>query len=71
MPKKYRSASLNQEGGVFPAVDTWMTLYLTQSTEAPFDKKTLDEYYEIVGWDKLVGIPTDKKLRELGLEKFK
>jgi aldehyde:ferredoxin oxidoreductase len=34
-------------------------------------EKMLDEYYEIVGWNKLIGIPTDKKLRELGLEKLK
>jgi aldehyde:ferredoxin oxidoreductase len=29
----------------------------------------LDEYYQIVGWDRLTGRPTDEKLRELGLEK--
>jgi aldehyde:ferredoxin oxidoreductase len=34
-------------------------------------EKMLDEYYETVVWDKLTGIPTDKKLRELGLEKLK
>lgn len=32
-------------------------------------KKMLDEYYEIAGWDKLTGIPTRKKLTELGIEK--
>jgi aldehyde:ferredoxin oxidoreductase len=30
-------------------------------------EKMLDEYYEIVGWDKRTGIPTDEKLRELGI----
>ena len=29
--------------------------------------KMLDEYYELRGWDK-DGIPTDEKLKELGLE---
>jgi aldehyde:ferredoxin oxidoreductase len=29
----------------------------------------LDEYYEIVGWDKKTGIPTDSRLIELGLER--
>jgi aldehyde:ferredoxin oxidoreductase len=29
----------------------------------------LDEYYEIVGWDKKTGIPTDSRLKELGLER--
>ena len=29
----------------------------------------LDEYYQIVGWDRLTGRPTDEKLHELGLEK--
>ena len=27
----------------------------------------LDEYYEVRGWDKRTGIPTKKKLGELGL----
>lgn len=27
----------------------------------------LDEYYESMGWDKGTGIPTDEKLKELGL----
>ena len=34
-------------------------------------ERMLDEYYQIVGWDKCTGIPTDKKLQELGLEKLK
>ena len=33
-------------------------------------KKMLDEYYEIAGWDKLTGVPTRKKLAELGIEKL-
>lgn len=39
---------------------------------APANKDTynaiLDEYYEVHGWDKRAGIPTRKKLTELGLE---
>ncbi len=31
-------------------------------------KKTLDEYYELRGWDKKTGAPTREKLEELGLE---
>lgn len=33
-------------------------------------EKMLDEYYQMVGWDKSTGIPTDKKLAELGIEKL-
>jgi aldehyde:ferredoxin oxidoreductase len=32
-------------------------------------EKMLDEYYEIVGWEKTTGIPKDEKLGELGIEK--
>lgn len=32
-------------------------------------EKMLDEYYQIVGWDKVTGIPTKEKLMELGIEK--
>ena len=31
-------------------------------------EKLLDDYYETVGWDVTTGIPTVKKLKELGLE---
>jgi len=27
----------------------------------------LDDYYELRGWDKLSGLPTEKKLIEIGL----
>jgi len=30
--------------------------------------KMLDEYYELRGWDKTTGLPTEKKLNDLGLE---
>jgi aldehyde:ferredoxin oxidoreductase len=33
-------------------------------------EKMLDEYYELVGWDKETGIPSDEKLSELGIEKI-
>jgi len=33
-------------------------------------ERMLDEYYQIVGWESHTGIPADKKLRELGLEKL-
>jgi aldehyde:ferredoxin oxidoreductase len=32
-------------------------------------EKMLDEYYEIVGWDKDTGAPTDERLGELGIER--
>ncbi|MFX1380203.1 MAG: aldehyde ferredoxin oxidoreductase N-terminal domain-containing protein [Promethearchaeota archaeon] len=32
--------------------------------------KLLDDYYEERGWDKFTGIPTQEKIKELGLEKF-
>jgi aldehyde:ferredoxin oxidoreductase len=32
-------------------------------------EKMLDEYYEIVGWDVSTGVPTGKRLKELGIEK--
>ncbi len=31
-------------------------------------EKMLDEYYDLVGWDKATGIPKEEKLRELGIE---
>ncbi len=30
-------------------------------------ERMLDEYYEIVGWDKRTGIPTHARLKELGI----
>jgi len=39
-----------------------------QVVERDAFEKMLDEYYEIVGWDKTTGIPTDALLRELGIE---
>jgi aldehyde:ferredoxin oxidoreductase len=53
-------------------------LFTEASTKGPskghvVDKETfermLDEYYEIVGWDKKTGIPTDSRLKELGIER--
>ncbi len=32
-------------------------------------ERMLDEYYQIVGWDRFTGIPRDQKLKELGIEK--
>lgn len=34
-------------------------------------EKMLDEYYEVVGWDRETGVPTDEKLTELGIEDLK
>ncbi len=39
-----------------------------QVVERDAFEKMLDEYYEIVGWDKTTGIPTDARVRELGIE---
>jgi len=33
-------------------------------------EKMLDEYYQIVGWDRVTGIPTEEKLVALGIEKL-
>jgi aldehyde:ferredoxin oxidoreductase len=33
-------------------------------------EKMLDEYYQIVGWEKHTGVPTQEKLMELGIEKL-
>jgi aldehyde:ferredoxin oxidoreductase len=30
--------------------------------------RMLDEYYELRGWDRATGLPTEKKLNDLGLE---
>jgi aldehyde:ferredoxin oxidoreductase len=32
-------------------------------------EKMLEEYYQCMGWDQLTGIPTDSKLKELGIQK--
>ncbi len=32
-------------------------------------EKMLDEYYDIVGWDKETGAPTEERIRELGIAK--
>jgi len=31
-------------------------------------EKMLDEYYQIVGWDKKTGVPTKEKRTELGIQ---
>ncbi|MCD6574784.1 hypothetical protein J7K97_03785, partial [Candidatus Aerophobetes bacterium] len=36
----------------------------------PFLNLMLNEYYQLRGWDEF-GIPTEEKLEELGLKKFK
>jgi aldehyde:ferredoxin oxidoreductase len=33
-------------------------------------EKMLDEYYQIVGWNRLTGIPTKDKLIELEIEEI-
>jgi aldehyde:ferredoxin oxidoreductase len=33
-------------------------------------EKRLDEYYQVVGWNKNTGIPTREKLMELGIEEL-
>lgn len=38
-----------------------------QTVDEQAFQRMLDEYYEIVGWDKETGVPTEKKLAELGL----
>jgi aldehyde:ferredoxin oxidoreductase len=32
-------------------------------------EKMLDQYYEAVGWDVATGVPTEKRLKELGIER--
>ncbi len=34
-------------------------------------EKMLDEYYEVVGWDRETGVPTEEKLTKLGIEDLK
>jgi len=31
-------------------------------------EKMLDEYYDIVGWDRVTGAPKEEKLKELGID---
>ena len=33
-------------------------------------EKMLDEYYQVVGWERHTGVPTQEKLMELGIEKM-
>jgi aldehyde:ferredoxin oxidoreductase len=53
-------------------------LFMESSTKGPSKGQVvetrafdgiLDEYYGLVGWDPLTGIPTDERLRALGLER--
>lgn len=37
--------------------------------DRPSFEKMLDEYYDLVGWDKVTGIPKAEKLHELGITK--
>ncbi|MBW2206487.1 MAG: aldehyde ferredoxin oxidoreductase family protein, partial [Deltaproteobacteria bacterium] len=32
-------------------------------------EKMIEEYYEVAGWDRATGIPTDEKLKALGIER--
>jgi aldehyde:ferredoxin oxidoreductase len=34
-------------------------------------EQMLNEYYQVVGWDKETGTPTDEKLKELGINGLK
>jgi len=34
-------------------------------------EEMLDEYYKLAGWDKATGVPTEEKLKDLGLEAMK
>jgi len=34
-------------------------------------ERMLDEYYNIVGWDSVTGVPKDETLRRLGVEKIR
>ena len=54
-------------------------LFMEASTRGPSGGQVVDrdafegmlnEYYEIVGWDRITGIPTSEKLTELGIEKL-
>jgi len=40
-----------------------------QTVDRKIFDKMLDEYYAIVGWDVTTGVPTTKRLEELGIEK--
>jgi aldehyde:ferredoxin oxidoreductase len=53
-------------------------LFTQPSTKGPSKGQVVDreafeqmrnEYYQVVGWDKETGIPTDEKLKELGIKK--
>ncbi len=56
-----------------------LRLFTSPSTKGPSKgevvnreafEKMLDEYYDIVGWDKNTGIPTQSTLKELDLNRF-
>jgi aldehyde:ferredoxin oxidoreductase len=42
-----------------------------QVVEREAFERMLDEYYQVVGWDRDAGRPTDEKLKELGIEDLK
>ncbi len=54
-------------------------LFVEASTKGPSSgqvvdrnsfEKLLDEYYQVAGWDRVTGVPTEEKLIELGIEKL-
>ncbi|MFC1869753.1 aldehyde ferredoxin oxidoreductase family protein [Chloroflexota bacterium] len=45
-----------------------MNYFKTQAITKKDADKILDDYYDEHGWDKKTGVPTEKKLKELGLE---
>ena len=68
----------NIREGVTPEADTLPgRLFSEASTSGPSEgqrvdreafKKMVEEYYGAAGWDRATGIPTEEKLKELGIE---
>jgi aldehyde:ferredoxin oxidoreductase len=65
-PDKWFQPLKGTDGKEYPLMDYFGTKVITREDT----EKALDDYYDESGWDIQKGVPTKKKLLELGLEDF-
>jgi len=68
----------NLKAGLTPELEKPSPRYCSQSVDgpnkdkpiAPHWDKMLDQYYQLIGWDRKTGMPSPETIKELGLEDF-